>query len=565
MIRFKSLRAVSGAFAVSLLLAAPAAAADWTVNSTADSGDLDPTDGVCEATPATGDCTLRAAIDESNQDSSGADTVRFDAGLGTISPGSVLVIKGPITIEGNGSGPGAGNTIVDGGDLTQLFSVASTATSASFIKLRLQNAFRDARESATGAALQTEAGGTTLDGVVVTENAISGLGDGRGAAVFAGNGAGELTITDSVISDNEISSDGKNDGAGISSDAALTITATTVSGNDIVDGASAQGGGVLANADFSLLRSTLAGNTAATPKAVGEGGALFGGAGLGTRTIAASTISGNSAAASGAGVELNGDAAITGVTLLGNSGAKIGQDLYSDGGTATVKNSILGSTGACGVGGGKIVAQSPGTNIDVGTTCLFDGSENQVNTNPVLGSLADNGGPTLTHAPLAGSPAIDMATAGCGGLSLDQRLITRPQGTFCDVGAVEVQYRLLTATKSGAGDGTISSAPSGISCGGDCSESYLPGASVTLTATPSPGSQLGSWNGCDSSDGDQCTVALGSFASGVDRMVSAGFEPAPPGTTPPVITPPAKKKCKKGQKLKKGKCVKPKRKRKKLG
>ncbi len=326
---------------------------------------------------------------------------------------------------------------------------------------------------------------------------------------------------------------------------------------------------MLANAGFSVLRSTLTGNTAvvqgATGGAVGEGGALFGGANPGIRTIAASTISGNAAGDSGGGIELTGDASIasiTGVTFLGNSGATIGQDLYSDGGIATAKNSIFGSTGACGEGNGTIVAQSPGTNIDVGTTCGFDGSENQVNTIPVLDSLADNGGPTRTHAPLAGSPAIDMTSVGCGGLMLDQRSITRPQGTLCDVGAVEVQYRQLTATKSGPGSGTISSAPTGISCGGDCTESYLPGASVTLTATPSPGSVLGSWSGCDNTSADQCTVALGSFASGSDRMVSASFElepPAPPPPNPPAVTPPKKKKCKKGQKLKKGKCVKKKR------
>ena len=102
-------------------------------------------------------------------------------------------ITGPVTIDGNGSGPGAGNTIVDGGDLWQLFSVASTATTATFTDLRLQNAFLDARAGGAGAALRTDAAATLLDGVVVTENAIDGLGDGRGAGVFAGNSAGTLT------------------------------------------------------------------------------------------------------------------------------------------------------------------------------------------------------------------------------------------------------------------------------------------------------------------------------------------------------------------------------------
>ena len=95
-----------------------------------------------------GDCTLRAAIDEANEDTTDADTVGFEAGLGTISPGSVLSITAQVTIDGNGSGSGAGNTIVDGGDAVQLFSVASTATAVTFADLRLENGFLDAPVSA---------------------------------------------------------------------------------------------------------------------------------------------------------------------------------------------------------------------------------------------------------------------------------------------------------------------------------------------------------------------------------------------------------------------------------
>jgi len=49
--------------------------------------------------------------------------------------------------------------------------------------------------------------------------------------------------------------------------------------------------------------------------------------------------------------------------------------------------------------------------------------------------LADNGGPTLTHALLAGSPAIDAALGACP--AIDQRGVVRPVGGGCDVGAVE--------------------------------------------------------------------------------------------------------------------------------
>jgi hypothetical protein len=60
----------------------------------------------------------------------------------------------------------------------------------------------------------------------------------------------------------------------------------------------------------------------------------------------------------------------------------------------------------------------------------------------------------------------------------------------------------LSVSKSGTGNGSITSSPSGISCGSDCSESYLSGTSVTLTATASTDSIFAGWNGdSDCSDG----------------------------------------------------------------
>ena len=73
-----------------------------------------------------------------------------------------------VTIDGNGSGPGADDTIVDGGDAVQLFSVGSTASVVTFSDLRLQNGFLDAPVSGAGAALRTDAPATLLDSVVIT-------------------------------------------------------------------------------------------------------------------------------------------------------------------------------------------------------------------------------------------------------------------------------------------------------------------------------------------------------------------------------------------------------------
>jgi hypothetical protein len=67
---------------------------------------------------------------------------------------------------------------------------------------------------------------------------------------------------------------------------------------------------------------------------------------------------------------------------------------------------------------------------------------------------------------------------------------------------------LLSVAVVGSGTGTVSSNPAGITCGADCSESYLDGTPVTLTAAPAAGSILTGWNGCDSAAGLTCTVAM---------------------------------------------------------
>ena len=69
-------------------------------------------------------------------------------------------------------------------------------------------------------------------------------------------------------------------------------------------------------------------------------------------------------------------------------------------------------------------------------------------------------------------------------------------------------FPTLTVTKAGNGSGAVASVPSGIDCGSDCQESYTSGTSVTLTATPSPGSSFSGWSGGGCSGTGTCTVNL---------------------------------------------------------
>ena len=69
-------------------------------------------------------------------------------------------------------------------------------------------------------------------------------------------------------------------------------------------------------------------------------------------------------------------------------------------------------------------------------TCGLSDTSDQPNTDPLLGPLADNGGDTLTHALLDDSPAIDQGVC-VAGIDTDQRGVSRPQSTTCDIGAFE--------------------------------------------------------------------------------------------------------------------------------
>jgi hypothetical protein len=118
--------------------------------------------------------------------------------------------------------------------------------------------------------------------------------------------------------------------------------------------------------------------------------------------------------------------------------------------TITAANTIVSGNSApaganCydGAGGLSSSFVSTGHNVEDLDTCNFDQPSDQPNTNPLLGALVDNGGPTATHALLPGSPAInagDNSTCAAAPVSgMDQRGIPRPQGLVCDIGAYEQQ------------------------------------------------------------------------------------------------------------------------------
>ena len=134
---------------------------------------------------------------------------------------------------------------------------------------------------------------------------------------------------------------------------------------------------------------------------------------------------------------------ITNSTFSGNNGAGV----YNNGsGGVTLRNTIVANSVETGNCSG--VTTNGGNNIDEGTTCGWGVVAGSMSTtNPMLGALATNGGPTRTFALLAGSPAIDGVTfsAPNSAPSTHQRGVARPQGVRYDIGAYEYSSLPLNA------------------------------------------------------------------------------------------------------------------------
>ncbi len=240
------------------------------------------------------------------------------------------------------------------------------------------------------------------------------------------------------------------DGGGILNAGALTLNSSTVSGNTMA----VRGGGIFNAGTLALNNSTVSVNASSF-----EGGGIFNG---GTLTLTNSTVSGNSAGNGGGISNLGGTLTLTNSTVTGNSGAFGGG--IRNGATATLKNTIVANNSPADCFG---TITSLGHNLSSDATCAFAAPGDLNNTSPQLGPLANNGGPTETHALLPGSPAIDAVppvdcTDSSGNpVATDQRGVARPQGTGCEIGAYEVGSA-PTATPTPTAPPT----PSG--CAGDC-------------------------------------------------------------------------------------------------
>ena len=157
------------------------------------------------------------------------------------------------------------------------------------------------------------------------------------------------------------------------------------------------------------------------------------------------------------------------------------------------------------------------TSSDVyGARVTPDGTVIDINGLAVAAASTDESAPVMTSAP--------------GGVAVAYtRFASEPMygapRTFLRM--VSTQPVTLSVSKAGTGSGAVVSDPAGIDCGADCTHTYEPGTSVTLTATATSGGTFAGWSGACSGT-DTCTVVMDA-----DRAVTATFDAAPP---PPKAT-----------------------------
>jgi len=390
-------------------LYSPAQAATGTVMNTDDSGSG----------------SLRAVIASAG----GGDTIVFDPGLSgqtiSLTSGAIPIDKS-LTIDG----PGASQLTVDAGHASRIFTV--TAGNLSISGLALADG---AAPDNGGAIEQLGAGSLTVAECTFTGNTAGGPGGsadesnlGHGGAIYVSPSSGPTSVSGSTFSTNAAGGPGGtgfqsglgSGGAIWDAGQSLTVSGSAFTGNTAGgNGGTGNGGAIRVSSvsarSTSITNSTLTGNTAGGGGAAGQGGAIEVGGAV-SATLASVTVDENEV---GAGAGINGAAAVTANATIvsGNTGGA-----NCDAPVASSSYSLEGP-------------------LSGDTSCGLD----LPSADPELEPLADNGGPTETHALPESSPAVDAVPAAACPTSVDQRGEPRPDydKPVCDVGAFELQGPLI--------------------------------------------------------------------------------------------------------------------------
>ena len=451
-------------------------------------------------------CTLRAAVQEVNA-LAGVHTINVPGGLYVLTKGELdvrsnVTINGPSPRRGPGLSLAA---TIDGDYRSRVFDIAEGfIVNLNRLTIRRGRACQGAGIRNAGAltisrsvirdnALTTVAIGeacngggiqNTINGIVTIETSTIRRNTGSNEAFGGGvSNAGGVAIFDSTIRDNHVSGSGfeTNGGGGIKSTDVLVLSNSTVRDNS----STIRGGGLWLTGVSSLSTSTVTGNTST---AFDDPFATGGIHNQGLLEIARSTISNNRGGTAGS-ISYERQGEVSGLTMTNTTVSQnqargltdfvvtggVALSVPKDAGPVSIVNSTISHNAipsnaffSFSAGGLQHLSSGPvelrntivannavqdcdssahtmslGHNLASDLSCNFTAAGDMVDTDPQLGPLADNGGPTQTRRLNVGSPAIDAGDdVGCP--AIDQRGVTRPQGAACDIGAYEARPFIFT-------------------------------------------------------------------------------------------------------------------------
>lgn len=450
-------------------------AATLTVTKIADTND-----GVCDS-----DCSLREAVIVANS----GDTIVFSPLFNQ--PQTILLTNGQISINKSLAiaGPNADLLAVSENNASGIFNISNNAV-VTLTGMRL----KDSREaialtyatltltnmtlSNNQDVIRSRVGIVNIINSNISNNSGNGVrGDGLKSdshilinvvnSTFNGNSGraitgstGRIFVINSIITNNREGGISNDD-----SQAILTIDRTLISNNESLTFAGTVGGGVLNRGTATISNTTINNNHVS-----GRGGGIFN---IGTMSITDSTISNNSALMSAGGIfNAIGQLHLTNSTVSGNVadfgggfGSSPGGGIYNlandvnRGGSVFLTNSTITNNRASGSGGGlrqdalgtatirnTIIAGnlSSTSEKDVSSIIVSQGfnligdssgssgwtASDLLNRNPLLAPLGNNGGPTLTHALMPGSPAINAGSNDLARNPTTNRMLSGDQRDF---------------------------------------------------------------------------------------------------------------------------------------
>lgn len=375
-----------------------------------------------------GSGSLRQAI----TDAASGDTINFSVTGTIILTSGELNIDKDLTIEG----PGVNELSISGNNSSRVINIYSWGIPGGVVLTVSNITISNGNVTSSGGGgiriWSDDKEPSTLD--LNNVNVINNKSEYYGGGIQISSGI--VTIKNSNISGNNLC--GISNGYGT-----LNIINSTISNN-----VGHRAGGIRNLGTANVTNSLISNNSA------GLGGGIVND--YGTLTITNSTISHNEAydvltlATWGGGIANWDTLFLINSTITENTAEEGGDGIYNRG-TVTLSNSIIANNSPhsdCYNYYGNLT--SLGYNLDTDGTCDLTQSTDIPSTNPLLGALADNGGPTKTHALLVGSPAIDSGEQNCidgngSPLLTDQRGESRPVDgdsdgfAACDIGSYEVQ------------------------------------------------------------------------------------------------------------------------------